>query len=76
LTCRAGDAFIGALVARLVAGSSLPEAARFANAAASLFVSTPADQKKSVTFDGVAQLLSGSSPNSKVDIDHVRGIGI
>ena len=54
----AGDTFIGALVARLVDGSSLLEATRFANAAASLFVSTPADQKKSVTFDRVAQFLS------------------
>ena len=50
----AGDTFIGALVARLVDGSSLSEATRFANAAASLFVSTPVDQKKSVTFDRVA----------------------
>jgi ribokinase len=54
----AGDAFIGALVARLVEGASLPEATRFANAAASLSVSTPADQKKSVTFDRVARFLS------------------
>jgi ribokinase len=57
----AGDAFIGALVARLVDGFSLLEATRFANAAASLFVSTPADQKKLVTFDRVEQFLSGSS---------------
>jgi ribokinase len=56
----AGDAFIGALVSRLIDGSSLLEAARFANAAASLFVSTPADQKKLVTFDRVAQFLSES----------------
>ncbi len=54
----AGDTFIGALVARLVEGASLLEATRFANAAASLFVSTPADQKKSVTFDRVARFLS------------------
>jgi ribokinase len=54
----AGDAFIGALAARLVDGSSLLEATRFANAAAALFVSTPADQKKSVTFDRVARFLS------------------
>jgi ribokinase len=51
----AGDAFIGALAARLVEGSSLIEATRFANAAAALFVSTPAEQKKSVTFDRVKQ---------------------
>lgn len=55
----AGDAFIGALAARLVDGSSLLEATRFANAAASLFVSTPADQKQSVTFDSVSLFLSG-----------------
>ena len=42
---------LGALVARLVEGASLLEATRFANAAASLFVNIPADQKKSVTFD-------------------------
>lgn len=54
----AGDAFIGALVARLVGGSSLREATRFANAAAALFVSTPADQKNSVTFDRVRRSFS------------------
>ena len=54
----AGDTFIGALAAQLVQGASLLEATRFANAAASLFVSTPADQKKSVTFDRVARFLS------------------
>ena len=58
----AGDAFIGALVARLVDGSSVLEATRFANAAASLFVSTPADQKKSVTFERVARFLSDRKP--------------
>jgi ribokinase len=62
----AGDAFIGALVARLVEGASLFEATRFANAAASLFVSTPSDQKKSVTFDRVARFLSeGGSHTSR-----------
>jgi ribokinase len=61
----AGDAFIGALAARLVDGSSLLEATRFANAAASLFVSTPADQKKSVTFDRVARFLSENSSHHR-----------
>ena len=62
----AGDTFIGALAARLVDGSSLFQATRFANAAASLFVSTPADQKKSVTFDRVARFLSeGGSHTSR-----------
>ena len=41
----AGDTFIGALAARLVDGSSLLEATRFANAAASLFVSTTAGER-------------------------------
>jgi ribokinase len=54
----AGDTFIGALVARLVDGSSLTEATRFANAAAALFVSTPAEQKQSVRADKVARFLS------------------
>jgi ribokinase len=57
----AGDTFIGALAARLVDGSSLLEATRFANAAASLFVSTTAGQKKSVTFDRVMRFLSENS---------------
>jgi ribokinase len=54
----AGDAFIGALAARLAGGVSVAEAVRFANAAAALFVSTPADQKKTVTSDQVIRFLS------------------
>jgi ribokinase len=54
----AGDAFIGALAARWASGVSVVEAVRFANAAAALFVSTPADQKKTVTSDQVARFLS------------------
>jgi ribokinase len=54
----AGDAFIGALAARLASGVSVAEATRFANAAAALFVSTPADQKKTVTSDRVIRFLS------------------
>jgi ribokinase len=54
----AGDAFIGALAARLAIGVSVGEAVRFANAAAALFVSTPADQKKTVTSDRVLRFLS------------------
>jgi hypothetical protein len=69
----AGDAFIGALVSRLVDGSSLLEATRFANAAASLFVSTPTDQKKLVTFDRVAQFLSESWGGSERGVQ--RSIG-
>ncbi len=66
----AGDAFIGALAARLVEGSSLLEATRFANAAASLFVSTPADQKKSVTFDRVARFLSENLSHVNQEAPH------
>ena len=54
----AGDAFIGALAARWASGVSVAEAVRFANAAAALFVSTPADQKKAVTSDQVTRFLS------------------
>src|SRR6202795_729215 len=54
----AGDAFIGALAARWASGVSIVEAVRFANAAAALFVSTPADQKKTVTSDKVIRFLS------------------
>jgi ribokinase len=54
----AGDAFIGALVSQLATDVSLYDAAQFANAAASLFVSAPADAKKSITRDKVADLLS------------------
>src|ERR1700730_5586185 len=54
----AGDAFIGALAARWASGASVVEAVRFANAAAALFVSTPADQKKTVTSDQVFRFLS------------------
>jgi ribokinase len=54
----AGDAFIGALAARWATGVPLAEAVRFANAAAALFVSTPADQKKAVTSDQVTRFLS------------------
>jgi ribokinase len=54
----AGDAFIGALAARWASGASVVEAVRFANAAAALFVSTPADQKKTVKSDQVTRFLS------------------
>jgi ribokinase len=54
----AGDAFIGALAARWASGVPVAEAVRFANAAAALFVSTPADQKKFVTSGQVTRFLS------------------
>jgi ribokinase len=58
----AGDAFIGALAARLASGVSVAEAVHFANAAAALFVSTPTDQKKTVTSDRVLRFLSERRP--------------
>lgn len=45
----AGDAFIGALAARLSAGAALPAAARFAAAAASLHVATPPAERAIIT---------------------------
>ncbi|HEY0792124.1 MAG TPA: ribokinase [Chthoniobacterales bacterium] len=54
----AGDAFIGALAARWAGGVPVTEAVRFANAAAALFVSTPTDQKKTVTSAQVTRFLS------------------
>jgi ribokinase len=54
----AGDAFIGALAARWAGGASVAEAVRFANAAAALFVSLPADRKKTVTSEQVIKFLS------------------
>jgi ribokinase len=54
----AGDAFIGALAVRWASGVSVVEAVRFANAAAALFVSTPVDQKKTVTSESVTRFLS------------------
>ena len=57
----AGDAFVGALSARWASGALLTEAVRFANAAAALFVSTPTEQKRTVTSDDVMRLLAGRS---------------
>ena len=54
----AGDAFIGALAARWVSGVPVAEAVRFANAAAALFVSTPSDQKRTLTSEHVTRFLS------------------
>jgi ribokinase len=54
----AGDLFIGALAARWASGMPVAQAIQFANAAAALFVSTPADQKKAVTSDQVTRFLS------------------
>lgn len=56
----AGDAFVGALSARLASDIPLKEAVQFANAAAALFVSTPLEQKRTITSDDVTHLLSSS----------------
>lgn len=53
----AGDAFIGALAARLAGGAPLPEAARFAAAAAALHVATPPEHRAMITPESVAALL-------------------
>jgi ribokinase len=55
----AGDAFVGALAACWASGTLLTEAVRFANAAAALFVSTPIEQKRTVTSADVMRLLAG-----------------
>ena len=56
----AGDAFVGALAVRLAKGAGLVEAARFANAAAALHVSSPVDQRASITADAIADLAQSS----------------
>ena len=57
----AGDAFIGALAARWAGGGSIPEAVRFANAAAAVFVGTPADRKHTITSGDVTRFLAERS---------------
>jgi ribokinase len=52
----AGDAFIGALAARLAAGAALPAATRFAAAAAALHVATPPAARATITPAMVADL--------------------
>lgn len=57
----AGDAFIGALAARLALGASLPEALRYANAAAALLISTPDRARATLGPAAVAALLEAGS---------------
>jgi ribokinase len=54
----AGDAFIGALAARLAADAPLPEAARFAAAAAALHVATPPPDRAAITPARVTAILA------------------
>lgn len=53
----AGDAFIGALGARLSQGADLADAARYANAAAAIVVATPEDARRKLTPAHVASML-------------------
>ncbi len=53
----AGDALIGALAARLAAGESLAEVARYANAAAAALVATQEDARDALTPAAVFALL-------------------
>ena len=55
----AGDAFTGALAARLAKGDALPEALRFAQGAAALTVATPPDQRADLSEARVRAFLSG-----------------
>lgn len=54
----AGDAFIGALAARLAADTPLADAARFAAAAAALHVATPPAQRATITPATVLSFLT------------------
>jgi ribokinase len=54
----AGDAFVGALGARLAAGDALRDAARYANAAAALVVTTPLERRAGLGPLAVERLLA------------------
>jgi ribokinase len=62
----AGDTFIGALAARLAGGTPLLEAARFANAAAALFVSAHPDNRGNLTATLVAQFVANYHSGSTI----------
>lgn len=55
----AGDCLIGALAARLVQGDQLADAARYANAAAAVLVSTPEAARKDLTGKQTIDFLRG-----------------
>ncbi len=54
----AGDAFVGALAARLAAGDSIDVAARYANAAAALWVATPVAVRGTIKPADVTRFLA------------------
>lgn len=56
----AGDAFVGALAARLAEGDGLDDAARFANAAAAMHVGTKPDARSAINAKQVTDFLSAS----------------
>ena len=60
----AGDAFVGALAARLARGEALREAAGYANAAAALTVTTPAAERAALRADDVLRLLDKEVPQT------------
>ena len=56
----AGDAFLGALAARLDAGEALEPALRFAQAAAALHVATPSEDRSGIGPERVRALLGSA----------------
>lgn len=63
----AGDAFVGALAARLATGDGIEVAARYANAAAALWVATPVAMRGAIKPADVARLLAEALPAA---LDH------
>ncbi len=57
----AGDVFVGALAARLADDAPLPDALRYANAAAALHVGTPEEQRAALGEAAVEALLDASA---------------
>ena len=57
----AGDAFIGALAARLNQGAALAEATRFAQAAAALHVTSPVAVRDTISAETVKIFLNAHS---------------
>lgn len=57
----AGDAFIGALAVKLAGGAVLPDAARFASAAAALHVSAPVDDRAQISVEAIEALAQTAS---------------
>ncbi len=55
----AGDCFVGAFAARLVAGEPVNSALRYASAAAALHVSTPPEARDRIAVSDVSALMSG-----------------